>query len=203
MKFLHTFLCLFFAVFIVNAQYSDNQYARLKIDLSDTSIESLARLGLETDHGVLRPGEYLINDFSTREMELLEANDYSFQILISDVQKHYVEQNKHSHTREFETECVADLYPYATPENYEFGSMGGYLTYDELLNTLDSMNARYPHLISKREQIRYFIQLSIMQERRIVFLRWCFISGICSRTTKRMMRLDSSLTVHHCILYHA
>ena len=37
--------------------------------------------------------------------------------------------------------------------NYEDGSMGGYLTYDELLATLDEMVNLYPNLITARAPI--------------------------------------------------
>gem|GEM_PF-6975859 len=35
------------------------------------------------------------------------------------------------------------VYDYETPANYEYGTMGGYLTYDQVLATLDEMAEMY------------------------------------------------------------
>lgn len=153
MKIFNTFLCLIAIFSFVNAQVLVPNYSRVKIDLSEHGIEKVAQLGLETDHGTYRPGRYLINDFSAEEVSILEDRGIEFEILIPDVQAHYVEQNKQSASRNLDLDCSVNLYPYVTPENYEYGSMGGYLTYSELLNTLDLMHHEYPHLISKREPI--------------------------------------------------
>ena len=37
-----------------------------------------------------------------------------------------------------------------TPSNFNLGSMGGYLTYDEMLSELDDMYAQYPNLITQK-----------------------------------------------------
>ncbi len=46
---------------------------------------------------------------------------------------------------------------YPTPANFALGSMGGYLTYQEMLNNLDAMRAKYPSLISERANVGNFI----------------------------------------------
>lgn len=46
---------------------------------------------------------------------------------------------------------------YQTPQNYKSGSMAGYLTYQELLDQLDLMKSKYPHLISSRAPIGNFL----------------------------------------------
>ena len=40
-----------------------------------------------------------------------------------------------------------------TPENYENGSIAGFFTYQEMLDELDSMHAKYPHLITAKTPI--------------------------------------------------
>ncbi|MFK7773571.1 MAG: M14 family zinc carboxypeptidase [Saprospiraceae bacterium] len=154
---------LFFFLFQLNAQQDLNQYSRVKIDLTNHSIIEVARLGLEADHGDYAKGKHLINDFSNVEIDLLRQNEIPFEILIEDVKAYYVSRNHpgHHHDHNVEQRTLGNCdddgtgvpYDYETPVNYEDGSMGGYLTYDELLATLDEMVALYPNLISARAPI--------------------------------------------------
>lgn len=157
-------ILLLFLFFHTNAQQNLNQYSRVKIDLTNHSILDVARLGLEADHGDYAKGKHLINDFSNLEMDLLRQNEIPFEILIEDVKAYYVGRNDpgyHNHDNNVETRILGNCdddgvgiqYDYETPVNYEEGSMGGYLTYDELLVTLDDMVALYPNLISTKAPI--------------------------------------------------
>ncbi|MEL6987435.1 MAG: M14 family metallopeptidase, partial [Bacteroidota bacterium] len=142
------FLCITISCFA-------QTYSRIKIDLKESSIITVANLGLETDHGFYAPGKFLINEYSERELALLRAADVSFDILVEDVLAHY-EATKHlpfteNHARN--SSCDGGVIEYETPRNYQEGSMGGFLTYDELLQTLDQMSTLYPNLITSKKAI--------------------------------------------------
>lgn len=146
-------------------QHSNSEYSRVKIDLTTTDISVIAALGLEADHGVYVKGRHLINDFSSEEILALEDAGISFEVQIADVQEYYKERNRsysaqshtHAHSQTRLVDCNPtisnDIYQYDTPENYAYGSMGGYLTYDELLITLDNMASMYPNIISAKAPI--------------------------------------------------
>ncbi len=163
MKIIISTVFVFLFVFQIHAQQDSNQYSRVKIDLTNHSIQDVARIGLEADHGDYAKGKHLINDFSNQEIDLLRQNEIPFEILIEDVKAYYVARNQPRHHHEHEVQirtlgnCDDDgtgvQYDYETPVNYEDGSMGGYLTYDELLATLDEMVALYPNLISAKAPI--------------------------------------------------
>lgn len=163
MKKLIPSIFLFLLFFQNFAQQDLNQYSRVKIDLTNHSILDVARLGLEADHGDYAKGKHLINDFSNLEIDLLRQNGIPFEILIEDVKAYYVERNQegyqHDHDVQHRTlgNCDDDVsgvqYDYETPVNYENGTMGGYLTYNELLATLDEMATLYPNLISAKAPI--------------------------------------------------
>lgn len=42
---------------------------------------------------------------------------------------------------------------FVVPEHFQLGSMGGFLTYEQILETLDSMQILYPELISTRQML--------------------------------------------------
>lgn len=142
-------LCLFSSI-------GQERYSRVKIDLSEVSINTLNEIGLETDHGMLVPGLHFVNEFSAKEIAQLDARGIPYYVLVPDVQKAYHDhKHDHQHTLRSSAACgqTEEGYDYATPENYTFGSMGGYHTFSELLVVLDDMRAKYPNLISAKAPV--------------------------------------------------
>lgn len=46
---------------------------------------------------------------------------------------------------------------YETLANFQLGSMGGFLRYQEALNNLELMHSLYPNLITQKENIKSFL----------------------------------------------
>jgi carboxypeptidase T len=148
-------LCLLTFTQIGNSQ----EYSRVRIDLRSTTIETLESLGLEVEHGTHIPHRYLSNDFSASEIALLKANNISYDITIADVKAHYRNQNTEAPVDfrgghcENDSDAPSIVDKYKTPNNYTFGSMGGYATYEEMLATFADMHAKYPQYISELIEI--------------------------------------------------
>ncbi len=133
-------------------------YSRIKISLEYTALEDIAALGLETEHGQYAPGRYLINDFEKQEIALLEEAGIPFEVLAEDASRWYVERNREEVEQRGGNTCPeeTDGYDYPTPANYEYGSMGGYYTYEEMLDILARMAELYPRLITPVQPIGDF-----------------------------------------------
>jgi len=143
----------------LSAQSQEN-YAKIKIDLTIHTLKEVAALGLETDHGDHKPFKQFINVFNAYEIDLLKEAGIKYEVLIPDVSAYY---KLHGTTEILETESrsgnceeTAFSYDYETPENYESGDMGGYLTYQQILDNLDRMASLYPNLITERLVIEPF-----------------------------------------------
>lgn len=159
------FIILF--VFLISSLYIQAQadYSRARVDLRGQSLAKLSSLGVETDHGHLEKGRFLINDFSKEEIQTIQNAGFDVKILIADVKQHYKDQNIGGHQGHHHNEAtVRNIIPcdgsgggtdeeYSTPVNYTYGSMGGYHTYAELMIILDDMQAKYPHLISVKDTV--------------------------------------------------
>lgn len=154
-------------------------YSRAKIFLDkDFTINQLAQLGIEVDHGVLRPGKYFLSEFSEREIAIIQEAGYPVEIQIADLTSHIQKVNAGEisiESLELKTNvcdggggATEPLYDYQTPENYSMGSMGGYFTYDEILVHLDAMATQYPELISARRPID---NIKTHEDRDIFWLR--------------------------------
>lgn len=147
------FRYLLIASFFFLTQFATaQQYSRVKIDIRNTNLEVLADLGLEVEHGHHVPHRYFTNELQDREIALLEEHNIPFQIVVEDVKQWYKDQN--TLVTEYREGCDGDgvttslVDKYETPVNYAFGSMGGYVTYEEMLATFQKMHELYPNKIS-------------------------------------------------------
>ena len=156
---------LILLLFISVANFSiAQQYSRVKIFTDGTGLQKLAELGLPVDHGNYKLNTFFISDFSDADIAIMEENGFEYEILIGDVQKYYVEQN-HNAAPSIEKNATCSgtsgstVFSPATPSNFNLGTMGGYLKYQEMLDELDAMAAQYPNLITLKAPISTFITI--------------------------------------------
>ncbi|MEP6513411.1 MAG: M14 family zinc carboxypeptidase, partial [Parafilimonas sp.] len=133
---------------VVNAQ--PPKYYRVKIFTDDRGLAQLALKGLAIDHGEYKKGAYFIGEFSQAELNTIKKSSYRYEILISDMSAYYAARSK-KETVPLENPVLTCSYP--TPVNFKLGSMGGFYTYTEMLNILDSMRKKYPNLISIKKPV--------------------------------------------------
>ena len=152
-------LWLFSLTLFAQAPIEKSDYSRIRVFLGEKSIEDLARLGVEVDHGIFRKGAYIENDYSRKEMDLMKSSGFKYEVLIDDVQAYYQSPHAFAKIQNRGANCLEeiDVNHWQTPEQYSGGSMGGYLTLSELYTVLDTMAARYPNLISTKAPIDTFL----------------------------------------------
>lgn len=138
------FFCLSLFVFMGSALA---QGRLVRIDLKGLSEEDLARTGLAFDHGYYVPGESFTGDFSASEQKKLLASGFQLQQVESNTLRAPVINCKPGN--------VTPPY-YEVPLNYEYGSMGGFLTLSEMYDNLDLMHELYPELVSVKTRIGNF-----------------------------------------------
>ncbi len=151
------FLSLLFLTF--STFISAQEYSRVKVNTDEAGIQLMSQLGLAVDHGEHKRGYFFISDFSSEEISLLREHNFDIEILITDVKEHYVNQNKNLELETKNAVCLpnaSNTYDPTIPDNFQLGSMGGFYTYQEMLDNLDSMQALYPNLISFRAPIDTF-----------------------------------------------
>lgn len=151
------FLLLFFLFAFAKAQQETQRYQRAKITFQGANnLQKLADLGIYGDHGLHKQGIFVISEFSEAELEQARLEGYQVDIEIADLKAHFIEQNQTQSRSIFNTDCDQEE-TYPTPDNFNLGSMGGYLTYQEVLDELDAMRALFPNLISAPQNISNFL----------------------------------------------
>jgi hypothetical protein len=160
------FLLLFIGSFL---QAQQAEYSKVKIWLLDKSMQDLGALNIATDHGSYKTDTWFITDLSKEEIAVTEAAGFDVEVMIEDVQAFYKQRNLEGNTKGAKAiNCGSTGFNIPTVANYSNGSMGGFFTYQEMLNNLDSMVSKYPNLISARAPISTFTSI---ENRPIFWLR--------------------------------
>lgn len=159
---LRCFSVLCFLLLLIQPAFTQKKnetWSKVKILLSPSqSMKKLAGLGVETDHGQLKPGHWFVSDFSTAELKRIRRAGFQTEVLVADVQEEFLKNNRRSGSDksvnvEYYDPACNGTGRYSIPRHWSYGSMGGHLTYKEMLNHLDSMRVRYPGLISVRQPL--------------------------------------------------
>ncbi len=132
------------------------RFSRVKINLgTDKTLEQLAQLGLDVDHGRLQPGKYFIGEFATEELEQIQTAGFRTEVLVADLDAYRRQLNEAPQATSERMLPCPDLVPtpYETPANYAPGTMGGYFRYQEMLDIVDQMAQMYPNLVKARQPI--------------------------------------------------
>ena len=132
-----------------------------RIWLDGKTMTDLEKAGLEIDHGFYDPGKSFRSEFSASELSQVKAAGFRMDTLEADVVARYLRENavrKPVRTYPVAGErgggpCDAYGVVPATPANYTYGSMGGFYRYQEFLDILDDMRAKFPNLISVRQVV--------------------------------------------------
>jgi len=129
------------------------RYALVRVFLENRDMAELARLGIETDHGDWVQGQFLQTELSEKELTAVQQAGFQTRIIVSDVVAQYrADLAEHAQVGSRSKVCPG-ISPYPTPENYTYGSLGGYQSYAEMLAVLDDMAAKFPHLVKPRAHV--------------------------------------------------
>ncbi len=147
---------LFISIFLFNAvlisaQDSGEKYSKVKIHFQNNEqITQLAYQGLILDHPFYektRDGFSLTAVINQDEKIILSNSTIKHEVLIADVIDNYNKREKLSLSK------LNQIQNFNQIDGFEFGSMGGYYTFDEVLSELDSMKSLYPDLITVKDSI--------------------------------------------------
>ncbi|PKA83895.1 putative secreted protein (Por secretion system target) [Ulvibacter sp. MAR_2010_11] len=141
------------------SQNIQEKHQRAQINYNSTNdLTRLNALGIPLEHGVHKKGHFIISDFSVSEINLARQAGFSVEILIEDSKAYFLQQNQLNNPPQRNLTCDGSgATEYQTPANFQLGSMGGYLTYQELLDELDEMAALFPNLITQKDNISTFL----------------------------------------------
>ncbi|TVQ16902.1 MAG: T9SS C-terminal target domain-containing protein [Bacteroidetes bacterium] len=150
-------ISLFIILFIFSAaQGQSEKHHRVNILLEGRELSELTRLGLALPAVNFKAGISIQGELSESELKQIADAGFQYEIIIEDMTRYYQQRNAGIDIDEVNRmmkQSSRNSTPYATPENFMLGSMGGFHTYAELLDDLNAMRALFPGLISEKEAI--------------------------------------------------
>ncbi|MCK5033449.1 MAG: hypothetical protein KAS18_07440, partial [Calditrichia bacterium] len=131
------FRAMLFSFLLTFSVFSQETYKLVRISLNQSqNIESLRQLHLDFEGSVFKENAFVEIVVNENDLQKLEDNIYSYEILIEDLSAFY------------ESRLTKQ-----SGEGFGYGSMGGYYTFAEVVAQLDSMAQQYPQLISTKSSI--------------------------------------------------
>jgi carboxypeptidase T len=159
-------LLLFFGVLCSTLSFSQ-QYSKVKIYANAEELVRLAAIGVPVDHGIYKENTFFISDYSAEEIQMMRDYNFDFEILVEDIQAEFLLLNENSEPETNRNATCSggsgggsgnNFYVSPTqPSNFNLGTMGGYLKYNEMLAELDAMAAQYPNLITIKAPISTYL----------------------------------------------
>lgn len=158
-------LIVVFAALLVQPLQAQEVYSTVIISLQHHSLHQLLEAGLEADHGNFDGSKMTYSTtVSQSDLQILSALHVPYTIIIPDVTKDFLERNdpqdffvneparqKHSGKNQrllFQSPTQNIASTITTPAAFYPGSMGGYLTLNEIKKEIDSMKLNYPSLVT-------------------------------------------------------
>jgi len=152
---------LFLALLTQNSP-AQEKYSKIKIYCTSEQLIQIGNLGIPTDHGKHKSGYWFETELSESEIEKIGNAGYGYDIIVDDVKAAFLAGSGAS-TIKGQTKATGcagatnTTFDPITPDNFAYGSMGGYYTYQQMLDQLDSMLLHYPSLITARTGISTFL----------------------------------------------
>jgi hypothetical protein len=156
--------------YVVNAQ--SQKYKRVKLYASAKELHELASAGLSIDHG-FRKENFIVIEISNEELNVIKAKNIKHEVLVEDLENYYAHQNDgvdiKSLNKSFKSlSSCGNSSTISIPQNFNLGSYAGFMTYQEMLDNIDSMATKYPNLISPRYD---FDTIVTIQNRPVYWMR--------------------------------
>jgi hypothetical protein len=145
---LFIFLPVFLLSFVQANSQGTEKYSRVKVSANKSQFQKLLSKGICFDEIAEKKDSYFIGDFSAKEISLMKEEKLSVTVLIDDLTLDFLKRNKEDQIKANEAMRTG-----GTPPGFSYGSMGGYLTYTQMVTELDELKTMYPNLITTKASI--------------------------------------------------
>lgn len=130
----------------VSAQQTE-KYSRVKINANPAQIKNMLLRGITLDELAEKTSTSVTGDFSASELSIIKSMGLKATILVDDLTADFLARNA------ADQQNGIQLRTGGTPPGFSYGSMGGYLTFNEMVAELDELKTMYPNLITTKTSI--------------------------------------------------
>ncbi|PIX95167.1 MAG: hypothetical protein COZ25_01850 [Ignavibacteria bacterium CG_4_10_14_3_um_filter_37_18] len=127
-------------------------YKQVKIYLNEKEdIRTLVAFNLNLDHFQRTKDNAIVTFLNDAEFNRLTMLNFRYEVLIDDWQVHYNKRAKM--TSLGKRQAIEKSTRQFGVTNFGYGSMGGYYTFDEVIQKIDTMKLLFPALITSKTEI--------------------------------------------------
>lgn len=159
------FLLLAFSFITISLTAQNSKYYRVKLNANNLEIKELLKSGISFDNTTKSKDNSYVIEVSDKELQIIKQKNIKFEIKIDDLSKYYSDRYKKSATK---NNNLLSGIKYTTPEHFNYGSMGGFLTLDEIYAELDEMRSLYPELITEKAEVS---TIHTIEDRPVYFVK--------------------------------
>ncbi|MCF7921865.1 MAG: immune inhibitor A [Candidatus Marinimicrobia bacterium] len=127
---------IFFMVYTYGMAQDTYDKIRVWSENTPRTLFELQEIGVDPEALEIRPGVYVDAIVNQNEKLAIESLGFATENLVLDLSSHYASRLSQGTFREL-----------------GYGSMGGYLTFDEIIASMDSLHATYPEIVSAKQSV--------------------------------------------------
>ncbi len=146
-------LLLIFALIISISGFSQEKFSRIFIEAQHFNAGIIAKAGIAVEDAFYDKSSGFYLELSDNELTRLKNTGIQYKTIVEDVRSWYAERNFNVTTPDNAMQQSDETDNIPVPAGFSLGSMGGYCTLTELYAHLDTMAARFPNLITTKEQV--------------------------------------------------
>ena len=129
---------IIFLLIMISNIFTYELYKEIKINNVDNQLASiLNELRIELDHVHIESNGSIQFAISSSDLKKIDKNNISYEIIHEDLEAFYLSRL----TNDIES------------RDFEYGSMGGYYTWNEIVENIDELFEDYPDLVAEKISI--------------------------------------------------
>jgi carboxypeptidase T len=126
-------------------------YSRVRIFARTSGdIQTLQQRGIDIEHYQGKVGEYIEVEINRYELDQVRASGIPYAVTVANMDDYYARRPAATSA---ELEVSSAILRQNGITSFTYGSMGGFHTYAQVVQKLDSMKMQYPNLITAKESI--------------------------------------------------
>ena len=160
-KFTHLLTCTILCLSISYLAVSQDEnlpenpqqvYSRVRVTMSPVQFQRMLNSGIEFDHISNEDANHFMSELSASDIKKVISFGGKVKYLVKNVMTDYLEKNAADKKNENRSKIAA------FPTGFTYGSMGSFLTFDQIVAKLDWMKTTYPNLITVKQSVGTSVQ---------------------------------------------
>ncbi len=146
---------------VISGLHAQDIASKVRIKLSEeVGLKELSALGLDVTEGNIESGAVFETVLLADELQRLSTSGVSYEVLIQDMQKWYLAHRNDVLEMRGASCSSAPIYlSHLVPKQFKLGSLGGYLSYQEMKDELLLMHSSYPDFTSELKTIEGYTSI--------------------------------------------